>query len=284
MTKKDWVLFKELQAYVGILLGSLIAALGLVLFLVPHRIAAGGVSGLAVIIHHLFGFPVGLTMLALNIPLFLAGLKVLGLNFGLKTLFGTLTLSALTDVLAWIKPPTADALLAAIYGGITTGVGLGLVFRFGGSTGGTDLAALLFRRLLHISPGIGLLIVDATVITLAGLTFNFELALYALLALFLTSRAIDVVQEGSGYAKAALIISDKPEEITSRIFSELNRGATGLQGRGLYTGRQREVLLCVVNRSEVSRLKQVVAEVDKNAFVIVANIHEVLGEGFREWR
>jgi uncharacterized membrane-anchored protein YitT (DUF2179 family) len=271
--------------YLGITAGSLITALGLVLFLVPNKIAAGGVSGLATILHYLLGWPVGLTMFALNIPLFLAGLKVLGWNFGLKTLYGTVTLSLFTDGLAlWLHAPTANALLASIYGGLLCGVGLGVVFRYGGSTGGTDLAALLFRHFLRISTGIGLLIVDALVIGLAGLTFNIELALYALLALFLTSRAIDTIQEGGGYAKAVIIISDYADTIARQVMEQLDRGVTGLAGRGLYTRQEREVLLVVVQRSEVSRLKDLVATIDPRAFVIVSNIHEVLGEGFRQWR
>jgi uncharacterized membrane-anchored protein YitT (DUF2179 family) len=194
-------------------------------------------------------------------------------------------LSVFTDALALrFHAPTANALLASIYGGLMSGVGLGVVFRSGGSTGGTDLAALLFGHFLHISSGVGLLLVDALVISLAGLTFNVELALYALLALILTSRAIDAIQEGGGYAKAAIIISDHAETIARQVMEQLDRGVTGLAGRGLYTGKEREVLLVVVQRSEVSRLKSLVATIDPGAFVIVSNIHEVLGEGFRQWR
>ncbi|MGI9861389.1 YitT family protein [Moorella naiadis] len=279
MQRKAWA------DYLGITAGTLMTALGLVLFLVPNRIAAGGVSGLATVLHYLLGWPVGLTMLALNIPLFLAGLKVLGLEFGFKTLYGTIILSLLTDTLAlWLHAPTSNTLLASLYGGLLSGVGMGIVFRSGGSTGGTDLAALLFRHYLHISAGVGLLLVDALVITLAGLAFNVELALYALVALFLTSRAIDAIQEGGGYARAAVIISDKAEEIARQVLRELDRGVTGLAGRGLYTRQEREVLLVVVQRAEVSRLKNLVAALDPGAFVIVSNVHEVLGEGFRRWR
>lgn len=279
------MLKQEMRSYLGITAGCGLTGLGLVLFLVPNKIAAGGVSGLATVLHYVLGVPVGLTMLVLNIPLFMAGLKFLGFQFGLKTLYGTLVLSLFTDALSLVlRPPTFDPLLASIYGGMLTGVGLGVVFRFGGSTGGTDLAALLFRRFLPVSAGVGLLVADALVITLAGMVFNMELALYALLALFLTSRAIDAVQEGGGFAKAALIISDHSEEIARSILTELDRGATGIQGRGLYTKRERELLLVVVQRSEVSRLKNLVASIDPRAFVIVSNVHEVLGEGFREWR
>jgi len=281
----SWLRSKEWSNYLGITAGSLITALGLVLFLVPNKIAAGGVSGLATVIHYVFGWPVGLLILILNVPLFLAGLKVLGWNFGIKTLYGTIILSVFTDALALVlRAPTANPLLAAIYGGLMSGVGLGIVFRSGGSTGGTDLAALLFRHFLHISAGMGLIIVDALVISLAALAFNVELALYALLALFLTSRAIDAVQEGGGYAKAALVISDHSDLIASRVLKQMNRGATGIAGRGLYTHQEREILLVVVHRAEVSRLKELVVSIDPRAFVIVYNVHEVLGEGFRQWK
>ncbi|MGB9661755.1 MAG: YitT family protein [Moorellaceae bacterium] len=279
------MLREEIRSYLGITAGCALTGLGLVLFLVPNKIAAGGVSGLATVLHHVLGVPVGITMLVLNIPLFIAGFRFLGLQFGLKTLYGTIVLSFFTDALSLVAHPlTSEPLLASIYGGLLTGVGLGVVFRFGGSTGGTDLAALIFRRFLPLTAGAGLLVIDALVITLAGLIFNMELALYALLALFLASRAIDAVQEGGGFAKAALIISDHSEEIARRVLTELDRGATGIQGRGLYTNRERELLLVVVQRAEVSRLKNLVASIDPQAFVIVSNVHEVLGEGFREWR
>ncbi|MDK2820465.1 MAG: hypothetical protein PWP31_430 [Clostridia bacterium] len=279
LSKKQW------SSYLGITAGCLIVALGLVLFLIPNKIAAGGVSGLSTVLYYSFGWPVGITMLALNIPLFLAGLKFLGIKFGIRTLYGTVVLSVLTDTLHfWLDALTSNALLASIYGGIIVGIGMGIVFRSGGSTGGTDLAALLFRHFLHITAGTGLLIVDAIVITLAGMVFNVEVALYALLALFLTSRAIDAVQEGGGFAKAALVISNNNELIAKKVIEHLGRGVTGISGRGLYTREKKEILLVVVTRSEVSRLKDLVADIDPQAFVIVSNVHEVLGEGFAKWR
>jgi len=275
---------RNLADYSGITLGAFITAMGLGLFEVPNRIAAGGISGLSTVIHYLTGWPVGLTMLALNLPLFLAGFKVMGRDFEIKSLYGTITLSLFTDLVGYrIPPPTADPLLAAIYGGLLCGLGLGVVFRCGGSTGGTDLAALIFTRYFPLTSGMGLLFIDAVVITLAGIVFSTELALYALLSLIIASRTIDAVQEGGGYAKAVFIISRRPEEIAQRILGELQRGVTGLEGRGLYTRRRREVLLVVVQRAELSRLKALVAEMDPRAFVIVSDTHEVLGEGFRPW-
>lgn len=281
MKRRIWG--KILGEYLGLTLGSLLAALGLVLFLVPNKIAAGGVSGLAIIFYYLFHLPVGLGIFLLNTPLFVLAFRQLGFRFGLRSFYGTVALSFFTDFLAPILPVlTQNTLLASIYGGVFTGVGIGLCFRCRGTTGGTDLAAQLLRRYLGASVGQALLLADGAVITLAGFVFSLELALYALIALFVSSRLIDVVQEGFGYAKVALIVSSQSGEITKRILSQLNRGATVFQGRGAYTNQTREIVLCVVARTEVSALKQLVSLIDPQAFVVVANVHEALGEGFRE--
>ncbi|MHB1127716.1 MAG: YitT family protein [Bacillota bacterium] len=271
--------------YLGITVGSAIVALGLVWFLIPHKIAAGGVSGLATVLYYLFSWPVGVSMLVLNIPLFVAGIRKLGIPFGIRTLFGTLVLSLLIDVLQLrVVAPTQNPLLASIYGGVLVGIGLGLVFRSRGTTGGTDLAAQLFHGHLRVSIGQTLLVIDALVIGLAAVVFGLELALYALIALFATSWMVDIVQEGLGYAKAALVITNCAEEISHMVLEHLDRGATILEGRGAYTGQQREVLLVVVSRAEVTRLKSFVYEVDPRAFVIVTEVHEALGEGFKHIR
>ncbi|MBO8168454.1 MAG: YitT family protein [Thermoanaerobacteraceae bacterium] len=277
---KRW---RTILDFLGIAAGSLITALGLVLFLVPNKIAAGGVSGLATVIFYLTGLPVGFTMLVINIPLFLASVRELGLKFGIKTAVGTVLLSVFTDVLTpLLRPLTNDPLLAAIYGGLLAGVGLGVVFRFGGTTGGTDLAAQLLHKFLKVSVGQGLLFVDALVILVAAVTFEVELALYALLALFATTKMIDLVQEGVGYAKAALIISEEADRIGQAIINRLDRGATALHGKGVYTGKDKDIILVVVSRSEITRIKNLVHEIDPGAFVIVTNVHEALGEGFKD--
>ena len=258
-------------------------AVGLDMFLIPNRIAAGGVSGLATLAFHVFGFPVGLTMLAINIPLFLGSLRVLGARFGMKTLYGFLTLAIFVDLLEpYLVSPTNDPLLASVYGGVITGVGLGIVFRAGGTTGGTDLAAQLLLRYFATSSGQALLAIDGLVILLAGFVFSAELALYALISVFISSQVIDVVQEGVGYGRAAFIISDHEDEIAQAVLTRLDRGATLFKGKGAYSKREKGILLTVVNRSEVTRLKVLVSEIDPSAFVIVTDVNEVLGEGFKE--
>lgn len=274
-------LTNRVMDYAGVLLGVFITAVGLSWFLIPSKIAAGGVSGLATVIYYLFNFPVGLTMLALNIPLFLASFKILGLRFGAKTIFGAATLSLMVDLLnEWAFPLTSDPILACVYGGVISGIGLGITFRFGGSTGGTDMAAQILARYFPISVGQALLVVDGFVIILAGLVFGPELALYALVSVFISTKTIDIVQEGQSYAKAAFIIANDPHTIGNIIMESLGRGATLIQAKGMFTGLGRDMLFVIVSRSEIAKLKQIVSEIDQRAFVVIADVSEVLGEGF----
>lgn len=268
--------------YGGVLLGVVITAFAVSFFLIPAKIAAGGVSGLATVVFHLTNFPVGVTMLVLNLILFVISWRVLGPVFGAKTLFGTVTLSIFVDFFSQFAVPiTGDLLLTSIYGGVISGIGLGIAFRAGGSTGGTDLAAQLIAKFLPTTVGQALLFVDGFVIILAGLAFGLELALYALIAVFITTKAIDVVVEGQSYAKAVLIISNQSEAVGKAIMDRLERGVTSLHGQGLYTKENKDVLLVIVSLVEIAEVKEIVREFDERAFVIISNVHEVLGEGFR---
>ncbi|QJW45573.1 YitT family protein [bacterium BFN5] len=271
-----------LRQYLGIALGSVVTAVGLNMFLIPNKVAAGGVSGLATVLHYVVGYPVGATMLALNIPLFLLSLKVLGTRFGINTLYGAAILSIAIDGTAPFTPVlTQDLLLSSLYGGVLSGIGMGLVFRFRGTTAGTDLAAAIINKLVGISVGQALLFVDFFVILSAGIAFKSpELSLYALISLFVTTQLIDLIQEGPSSAKAFIVMTMSPDKVAEAILAEMERGVTYLQGRGAYTGAVRETLLCVVSTSEVTALKDLIYHIDKSAFVIVADVHEVLGEGF----
>ena len=277
---------KTIYEVAGVTVGVLLVALGLDMFLIPNKIAAGGVSGIATILHYLVGAPVGASILALNIPLFAMGIYRLGLRFGFRSLYGTIILSLAVDLLAPALPvPTNDILLSSLFGGALTGLGMGLVFRHRGTTGGTDLAAAVLRTYTGVNIGQLLFLVDGVVVLAAGVAFrSAELAMYALITIFITAWLIDVVQEGISYAKAFLIISDRPDEIAEAILAGLDRGATAWPARGVYTGARREVLLSVVDRAEVTRLKEIVHGVDPRAFVILADVHEVLGEGFKEYK
>ncbi|MFZ5647842.1 MAG: YitT family protein [Bacillota bacterium] len=277
------MVWRVLVEIAGVTLGVLLTALGLDIFLIPNKIAAGGVSGIATVLHYLVHVPVGATMLFLNVPLFIMGIYRLGLKFGFRSLYGTISLSFLIDALApFIPVLTRDPLLASIFGGVLVGLGLGLVFKYRGTTGGTDLAAAVLRTYTGANVGQLLFMVDAVVVLAAGFSFNsWELAMYALITIFVTAWLIDMVQEGISFAKAFFIISSDPEKMASAVLREMDRGATVLRGRGAYSGVDRDVLLVVVNRSEVTRLKDLIKCIDKGAFVILTDAHEVLGEGFK---
>ncbi len=267
----------------GVTLGAFLTALGLDLFLIPAKITAGGLSGLATVLHYLIHVPVGMTMLAFNVPLFIMGIYRLGPRFGFRSLYGTIILSVFIDGMAPYLPVlTTDPLLSCLYGGVLVGLGLGLVFKSRGTTGGTDLAAAIIRTYTGANVGQLLFLMDGSVVLLTGLSFHsWELALYSMITIFVSAWLIDIVQEGISYAKAFFIISNNPEEMTDALLYNLERGVTVLKGRGAYSGEGRDVLLVVVNRAEVSKLKDLIHNLDKRAFVIQTNVHEVLGEGFK---
>lgn len=273
---------KKIRQYIGMTLGVLVTAVAMNLFFIPHKIAAGGISGLATVLHYLFQFPVGAIMLAFNVPIFIFGLKIFGARYGVNTLYCAAMLSVFIDATASVTPVvTGDILLNALYGGVMTGVGMGLVFRFRGNTAGTALLAAIVNKLFHISVGQALLIFDGVVVAFAGITFQSpELALYAAISIFVTSQIIDLVQEGPATSKAFLIVAEKPDELARRIFEKIDRGVTYLSGRGGFTGKSREMLLCVVDTSEVTELKELIYQHDPKSFLIVTEAHEVVGEGF----
>lgn len=281
MVKRKW-----LRDYLGIVLGTVITAVALNMFLIPNKVAAGGISGLATVLHHVFGLPVGMTMLAFDIPMFFLSVKILGPRFGFNTLLGAGILAASIDLTAPFVPVlTHDLLLNSLYGGVLAGVGMGIVFKFKGTTAGTDLAAAIINKLTKISIGQALLSVDFFVIATAGIVFgSAELSLYGLISLFVTTQIIDLVQEGTSTAKAFFIMSQSPEQVAAAILNELGRGVTYLSGRGAYTHTDREVVFCVVSTREVSAVKDLVYRIDQQAFVIVTDAHEVLGEGFSTYR
>lgn len=284
--RQRWPAFKAgLKAYSVMTLGVLIFALGMNFFLAPNKIAAGGISGLAVVIFHTFGFPVGITMLLFNVPLFLFGARILGASFGTRSVFGFIALSVAVDGTAPFLPTlTEDPLLASIYGGVLMGIGTGMTYRVGGSTGGTAIAARLLSHYTNMSVGRSLLIADGVVIIAAGFAFGPELALYGLLAVFITMKVIDLIEEGSPYVKAALIITDQADKISERIMADLERGVTSLPAQGMYTKQDRNLLFVTVYQDQIGTLKQMVHDVDPSAFVVITDVHEALGEGFGRLR
>lgn len=274
---------ETLLDYFWIAVGSLIVALAADLFAIPNRVIPGGVTGIATILHYTLGTPVGLVTLALNIPLFIAGIRWGGgMRFATRTIFAVVVLSLAIDFLAPRLPViTTDPLLYTLYGGILDGLGIGIVFRARGTTGGTDILARLLNRWTGWPLGTILLAANVVILGTAGLTFGWEQALYAMILSYASGRTVDLVQEGFNIARSVLIISEHPEKLRVAILQQLGRGVTILHGRGGYTQAERPVLLCVVTRPEVSRLKRLIHAIDPNAFVVIGQAQEVLGEGFR---
>jgi len=275
--------YQLLLSTIGITVGCFLLALGLALFEEPNMIAPGGVTGFAIVFKKLTGIPIYLTNLIINIPLFIIGIMQLGKNFGWKTLYATVLLSFFLKII----PSTAlteDLLLASIFGGLVAGVGLGIVFKFGGTTGGTDLAAsILNKNFPSFSTSSFMMMIDLCVVVFAGIVDKkVETSLYSTIALFITVKVIDLVLEGFDNPKAFMIITDKPVEISRKIMEDLERGVTLFNAKGMYTMEDRNVLLCVVNRYQFAKVKSLVYDIDKDAFIMVTDVSEVLGEGFKE--
>ncbi len=284
--------------------GSIACAFAVNVFYVPVRLTMGGVSGLVSIIFQLTGrgtfLPFGVMVMLFNIPLLILGLVNLGRRFVVNSIIGTILYSVAIDATApaftrlydnYINRPLEvglpDPLIYCIFGGIVYGVGLGMIFRAGYTTGGTDiLAKVIKKRYRTFSLGQFILMLDIVVLLCAAIAYAREpgpsvlLAMYSAIALYLTAQVTDLVIEGFGYAKSAIIISDKSSEIAVRVMQDLDRGITGLHGQGMYTGAQKEVLLCVLPRNQILALKTLVKNIDPNAFMIVVDSREVLGEGF----
>jgi len=274
---------KLLLDYLAISIGCMVMALGFNSFFVPNKIAPGGFSGLATVIYYFTGLPIGMVTLILTIPLFIVSIKLLGAKFGLKSFYGTIFFSICIDFIVRTPPITDDVFLSSVFGGILLGIGIGSVFRFGGTTGGTDLLATIMNHYFKgISISSWLLVIDSIVVIIAGIAFkNIEITLYSILTIYITMRLMELIQEGISYAKAFYIISNKSDDIAIAIFNDVDRGVTTLRGKGMYTKEDKDVLFCVVNRYQVFQMKEVIRSIDPRAFVILADVHEVLGEGFK---
>ncbi|WP_317890162.1 YitT family protein [Paenibacillus sabuli] len=265
-----------------LVLGAFAIAASFNLFLLPAGIASGGVAGISILVERLTGLAPAYTQWGVNLPLFIAGWLLLGRRFALRTLLGSAVLPLFVLLTqGWSDwSPTADPLLAALYGGIGVGLGLGLVFRGRGSTGGLDLAAQMLNRYTGLRLGLAVACFDGLVIAAAGVVISPENALYALIGLFVTSKTIDIMQTGLAVSKVAFIISQHTTMLSGAILHELDRGLTRLDAHGGYTDTAKEVLMVVVGQSEVPKLKALVKSVDPQAFVIISNTAEVVGEGF----
>ena len=271
--------------YLLIFLGALAQAVALRLFLVPSGLVSGGVSGLAQLINHYSGWPIGLMVFLGNLPLFVLGWRYLGgPRFALRTAFAVLSFSILTDGLVFFLPQeglTGDLVLNTLYGGLISGVGFGLVYRGQGTSGGSDILARILNHWRGVPISQSYLLTDALVMFVAGLTFSWENALYALVMLYVSGVAAEAVTQGRNVARTALVITDHPDTVAHSIMEVMGRGVTLLPARGAYTGQDRTVLYCVISRSEVVRLKALVRDADPGAFMVIGQAYEALGEGFQ---
>ncbi|MER1990071.1 MAG: YitT family protein [Solibacillus isronensis] len=272
----------SVMEYVFVIVGAAVIAFGFNVFLFPNQVASGGVSGISTILHGMFGWNAGIVQYAFNIPLFIAGVLVLGKKFGIKSFIGTIALPFFVILTESWDPWTLNPLLGAIFGGIVVGLGIGLVFKGNASTGGTDLLAQIITKYTGLTLGTSVLFIDGLIAVSAAIVFDLEKGLYALIGLYVTTKTIDIVQLGFSQSKMVYIITQKETDVRDAIYKEINRGITRLPAFGGYTGEERPVLMVVVYQTEFTRLKQVLKTVDPQAFVIVSDAYEVLGEGFKK--
>lgn len=270
-------------AYAKIIVGTALYAVGFQFFLYPNSIVTGGVTGIAMIINYLTGLPVGVMTIVMNIPLFAYSWKKFGVSFMVRSLVGMLLSSALVDLLTLIPVNiTNEPLLAAIYGGLVKGVGLGLIASANGTTGGVDIIAKFLRvKYQHINFGTLLMILDVSVIVLFAVIFGrYDSAMYAIIAMYIASKIIDLVLYGAINSKVCYIISDASSDIKTAINERLHRGATLLNGAGAYSGNEKSVILCVIKQQQIVDLRAIIREYDEHAFVIISDSREIFGKGF----
>ena len=268
-----------------ILVGCAVTGLAYAMFLIPHHFVPGGVSGIAIIANFFGGLPVGAVIIVLNVPIFLLGLKTMGKKYVLNSLAGMVVSSVFIDFFNKVlKVPSAtdNAVLAAIYGGIMLGVGLGIVFRGRASTGGSDIIGMIVSKYTGMSLGFGIMVTDFLVISASGFAFgSLEAPLYGYIVLFLSTKVIDMVLEGWSYSKLVMITSTRTDEIADFILRGLDRSGTALRSRSLYLNREGELLLTVIHRKQLSDLRTFVKKTDPEAFVIINDTYDVLGKGFK---
>ncbi|MEG0377543.1 MAG: YitT family protein [Eubacterium sp.] len=272
--------------YVGIFFGTSLTALAATMFMIPNKLAPGGFSGMATVLYYITGLPVGTVTFVFSILTQLIALKVIGKSVGLKSFFCTLAYAVLVDIFATVIPPFLDdVLLASIFAGVLYGVGMGILYRMGGSGGGTDLLArMIYKLTKKLTLSTWIMCIDFCVILFAGIAFqNIAVMLYSIIVLFLYTKVMDFIIVGNSYAKSANIVSTKNDEICKRIMTDLNKTATIFHAYGAFSKRETDVVYCIVYRSQIAKLKQLIYEVDPKAFVTLSDAQEVLGEGFKEY-
>jgi uncharacterized membrane-anchored protein YitT (DUF2179 family) len=273
---------KLLKRIIGIFLGALLVSIGLEIFLVPNNIIDGGIVGISIILSHVIGWPLGVFLFVLNIPFLLLGYKQIGKTFAISTLLGVTIMSTGTTLLYPVPVLTTDPLLAAVFGGIILGIGVGLVIRYGGSLDGTEIVAILFNKRTPFSVGEVVMFFNLFILGSAGFVFGWDRAMYSLIAYYIAFKMIDITIEGFDESKSVWIISDLHKEIGDALLARLGRGVTYLKGEGGYTGDDKNVVFCVITRLEQAKLKSIVEEIDPTAFLAIGNIHDIKGGRFKK--
>ena len=268
--------------YLGIMVGCLIAASSINLFVVPSSLLTGGVTGIAIIFYFLAGLPIGVQTLAYNVPLLIASYKLLGKKYTVDVVIGTLMFSFALDATKFLSGmlPVEDMMLASIYGGIFNGIGYGIVFRMNGSTGGFDILGAIFKKYYSMDIGSVIFGFNCLIVVVAGALFSVNSAMFTLICMYATSQMTNKVIDGFNQRKAILIISDKAKDIADGIIADIGRGVTFLNGEGAYTGDPKKIVMVVVSMTQLAKIKIVVNTVDKNAFMMILAASEVQGRGF----
>ena len=277
-------MFNKFRDYIYLVSGSLMSALALDMFLAPNKIAPGGASGLGTILYNALGVPVSITVFGVNLILFALGFKHLGKRVVAMTFAATVLMSGFIQIFSFLQPFTDDMLLASVLGGAMLGVGSGLTIASGASTGGTDFLAIILNGIFqHISIANFILAIDLFITILSGFVFrDYAIFLYGLLSLYISTRFVDKVINGFNFARLVYVVSDKNAEISKRVLNELNMGVTALYGKGMYKNRDQMILMCAMRRNDFPRFRKTVKMADKNAFIILTEANEILGEGFNK--
>jgi uncharacterized membrane-anchored protein YitT (DUF2179 family) len=277
MSGKKMTMKQQIKRYLFMFIGSILAALGLEVFLVPNQIIDGGVIGISIMASHITSWPLGIFIFILNLPFIYLGYLQIGKSFAISTLFSLASLSLWVSVLLPIPGFTNDVFLASIFGGIILGIGVGLIIRYGGSLDGTEIVAIILDKRTGFSVGEIVMFFNIFIIGSAGLVFSWDKAMYSLVAYFIAYKLIDITIEGLDESKGVMIVSDHPHEIAEVLMARLGRGVTILHGQGAYTGEQKQVLYSVITRLEIAKLKTIIKEIDENAFVTINEVHDVMG-------
>ncbi len=293
---KDKIFSKKwLIDYFYILLGSFILAVGFVFFITPHKIVPGGVYGIAIVVHYLTenlfylwpeGFPIGLFGLLLNVPLTIAGIRILGPKFGVKTVVGFVLTSVFMDTITILRPDgdlplVQDVLLSCVFGGVLLGFGLGLIFKSRATSGGSDIIAMMIAKYTRLPLGKLMIYVDSVIVLFGLLAFrDWAIPLYSWIVIYITGKVIDLTIDGANYNKAMMIVSKAHEEIRDKLVLDLERGGTYLRGEGMFTGQEKQIIYTVLSRREVAILEEFISNIDPDAFITIMDTKEILGEGF----